>query len=167
LTPTFVWADDEHLLTQARNGSLVLVDVEGRRESVVTIPDADPPACGPELLRDKGNQIFYMQQDRSWLIDVAKRTFEPYLWEPAGNGFEMEYQRNDSYGHIIRYQGREIGRWWSESPATAPGYIAVAFGKVGSNLGYPEGVKVWSAENNQWTKIKPEWLTAIIGWLEE
>jgi hypothetical protein len=81
----------------------------------------------------------------------------------------MEYQRSDEYGRVIRYQGTEIGRRWCGpgETRTAPGRIAVAHGAVGSNLGYPEGVKVWSAETGAWISIKPEWLTAIIGWVEE
>lgn len=75
----------------------------------------------------------------------------------------MEYQRNPSYGHVIRYRGTEIGRCWCDAAATAPGQISVEFGPVGSNLGYPEGVKVWSVDSGLWTTIKPDWLTAIVG----
>jgi hypothetical protein len=166
-TPTFLWIDDKHLLTQRGNGNLVIVDVEGRTEALATVPNVDGPACGPELQRDGDNQIYYEEDQKAWRIDVAKRTFEPYLWEASGNGFDMQYQRNASYGHLIRYRGTEIGRWWCGSAATVPGHIAVEFGPVGSNLGYPEGVKVWSAENGLWTTIKPGWLVAIIGWISE
>jgi hypothetical protein len=37
--PTFVWADDNRLLTQRDNGQLVLVDVTGKVEPLLTISD--------------------------------------------------------------------------------------------------------------------------------
>lgn len=165
--PTFIWIDDKHLLTQRGNGHLVIVDVGGKTEPLVTIPNVDPLACGPELRRDAENQIYYEGAQKAWRIDVAKRAFEPYLWEARGNGFDMGYQEDASYGRVIRYRNAEIGRWWCNAAVTAPGHIAVEFGPVGSNLGYPEGVKVWSAENSLWTTIKPDWLVAIVGWIGE
>lgn len=166
-TPTFIWLDDEHLLTQRGNGHLVVVDVKGNVEPLVTIPAVEAPACGPQFRRDEDEHIYYEAKQKAWRIDVATRTFEPYLWEAKGNGFDIEYQHNATYGHRILYQGVEIGRWWCGSARTAPQHIAVPFGPVGSNLAYPEGVKVWSAESGVWTTITPDWLTAIIGWTEE
>ncbi len=166
-TPTFIWVDDKSLLTQRGNGHLVIVDVNGKAQPLVTIPNVEAPVCGPELLRDAENQIYYQEKQRAWRIDIAKRTFEPYIWEAIGNEFDMEHQLNTSYGHVIRYRGGEIGRWWCGSANTAPGYISLEYGPVGSNLGYPEGVKVWSAEDGMWTTIKPDWLAAIVGWVGE
>ena len=168
--PTFVWVDDNRLLTQRGNGELVMVGTTGKVEPFMTIFGVDPAICGPVLTHDLENQIVYDDRRQAWLIDVAKRTAQPYSWYAEGHGFELAYQRNDQYGRAIRYQGKEIGRWWCNPGTltrTAPGRIAVAYGAVGSNLGYPEGVKVWSAETGAWTTIKPAWLTAIIGWVEE
>jgi hypothetical protein len=165
--PTFIWLDDKHLLTQRGNGRLVVVDIKGHMEPLVTIPDVDAFGCGPDLRRDEDNHFYYVAR-QAWQIDVGKRTFEPYLWESRGNGFDVEYQRNAADGRAIRYRGKEIGRWWCDSfPLTAPGHLAVEFGPAGSNLGYPEGVKVWSAQNRAWTTIKPDWLVTIIGWVED
>jgi hypothetical protein len=166
-TPTFLWANDNQILTQIRNGHLVLVDLNNKMEPLITLPDFETPACGPELRRDQNNQIYYEAIEKAWHIDIEKRSFDPYLWEGVGNGFDMEFQRNNAYGHRIRHQGEEIGQYWCDSAHTIPGHIAIVFGSVGTNLGYPEGVKVWSSENSQWTTIKPDWLVDIIGWIEE
>ena len=162
-TPTFLWSDEMHLVTQRGNGHLVIVDVEGKVESLAIIPDVDAPLCGPELQRDEDNQIYYEAGRKAWRIDVAKHTFEPYLWEGSGHGFDVEFQQNASYGRVLRYEGTEIGRFWCDSTSTAPGHIAVEFGAVGSNLGYPDGVKAWSAESHEWTTIKAD-LAAVVGW---
>jgi hypothetical protein len=165
--PTLLWVDQKHLLTQRGNGQLFIVDTKGRAEPVVNVPVGDVPACGPELRRDGGNNIYYQEAQKAWLIDVTARTIEPYLWEARGDGFDMEYERNASYGHAIRYRRKEIGRWWCGNSVTAPGRIAVEFGEVGSNLGYPMGAKVWSVESGLWITIKPEWLAAVVGWISE
>jgi hypothetical protein len=163
--PTFVWLDDRHPLTQRGNGRLFVVDIEGRIEPLVTIQPVSPPPCGPEIRRDRGNQIYYEAAQKAWLIDAVERSVGPYLWEASGDGFELEHQQDSSYGHAIRYHGKNIGQWWCGDAVTAPGHIAVTFGPVGSNLGYPKGVKVWSAESGDWTTIEPEWLTTLIGWI--
>lgn len=167
LTLSFIWIDDNHLLTQYKNGHLVIINSDGKEEPLLTIPDIDPPACGPEFRRDQDNQIYYETMDDAWLINIDKRTFEPYVWRGLGNEFDIEYQRDSEYGHRVRFRGNEIGRYWCNNERTAPGYIALAFGPLGSNLGYPEGVKVWSSDNNKWTLIDVEWLVDIVGWMEE
>lgn len=177
--PTFLWLDDRHLLTQQGNGNLVRVDITGKVEPLLTIPDVKTRGCGPQLRRDADNNIYY---DDAWLIHVTEsswpwpgdrpwfvveNSYEPYLWQGNGNEFASEFRQDPAYGQKILHRGIEIGRWWSGSVVTAPGHIALIFGPVGSNLGYPEGVKVWSVENKKWTTITPKWLTAIIGWVED
>jgi hypothetical protein len=173
LSPTFLWIDDRHLLTQSGNGHLEIVDVEGGKEPLFTIPKSDsipPPACGPELMRDNGGQIYYVAGDMDWRINLAKRSFEPYLWESAGNGFEMEYQSNDTAGRLIRYNGAEIGRWQRDifRIVAAPGHIAISTGPPGALMGRgSDDVKVWSVDNGKWTTIGPVRAASIVGWLEE
>ena len=44
--PTFIWLDDRHLLTQRGNGRLIITDIEGHIEPLVTIePVATGAAC--------------------------------------------------------------------------------------------------------------------------
>lgn len=180
--PTFLWLDNEHLLTQQSNGNLVRTEITGRVDPVLTIPGVTTNYCGPQLLRDADNNIYYDDQEHAWLIhvpegpwpwradsdlSVAAASYGPYLWQGNGNGFTSEFRQDSTYGRKILHRGIEIGRWWSDSVVTAPGHIALVFGPPGSNLGYPEGVKVWSAENGKWTTIKPEWLAVMIGWVDD
>jgi len=169
MRPTFLWVDDGHLISQQGEGNIVLVDIRGKVEPLVQIDGVDPgPACGVELRRDEGGSIFYEDAWQTWKIDVVGRKAEPYDWYSTGNRFEIEYRQSNVYGRVIRHNGTEIGRWWcDEEGVTAPGYIALRYGKVGSNLGYPDGVKVWSEESGQWTTIQPGWVGPIIGWIED
>jgi hypothetical protein len=169
-SPTFLWLDDTHLLTQRGNGNIVIVDDKGQVEPLVTIPNVQPLPCGPEIRRDDGGQIVYGEGNGDWLIDVDRRRFEKLIWESLGNDFDMEHQRNDSLGQSIRYKSTEIGRWPCDifQASTAPGLIAVEYGRVGSHLGgVSEGVRVWSADSGEWTTIGPAWVAAVVGWVDE
>lgn len=165
--PIFLWVDNNRLLTQLRNSHLVLASIDDKVEPLVMLPDFKPAPCGPRLRRDGDNKIYYETSDQAWLIDVNKRTFEKYLWEALGNGFDIEFNRNPLHGHRIRYRNEEIGRYWCDSAHTISGHIALAFGPVGSNLGYPKGVLVWSSENHRWTTIEVDFLAGIVGWVKE
>jgi len=170
LSPTFLWLDDEHLLTQRGDGNLVIVDDKGKVEPLVTIPGVEPQPCGPEVRRNDGGQIIYSEGRGDWLLDVDKRSFEKLIWESQGNGFDMEHERNDNEGQSIRYKGAQIDRWPCDifQVSTAPGLIAVKYRHEGSLLsGGSQGVRVWSADNGEWTTIGPACIAAIVGWVEE
>jgi hypothetical protein len=169
-SPTFLWLDDEHLLTQRGNGNIVTVGEDGKVEPLVTIPDVEPLPCGPELWRNNGGQIIYSERRGDWLIDVDRRQAEKLVWESLGNDFEMEHQRNDSLGQSFRFKGTEVGRCPCDvfQASTTSGLIAVEYGHLGSHLGgVSEGVRVWSADSGEWTTIGPAWVAAIVGWVDE
>src|SRR6267142_2542235 len=75
--PTFLWLDNEHLLTQQRNGNLVRTEITGRVDPVLTIPGVTTNYCGPQLLRDADNNIYYDDQEHAWLIHVPEG---PWPW---------------------------------------------------------------------------------------
>ena len=53
---------------------------------------------------------------------------------------QQNLECNASYGHIVRYRSKEIGRFWASvwGAPTIDGHIAFLYGDVGSNLGYPK-----------------------------
>ena len=167
--PAFVWINDRQLLTQRGNGNLFILDITGHSTPLVTIPNVSVRgwSCGPKLERDLDGQIYFQDSDHAWRIDVPTHTTEPYPWQPIGNGFEIEHSELAPNGLFVRYHNEEIGRLWCNNAVTAPGHVAAKFGPAGSNLAYPEGVKVWSVDGNEWTTIKPEWLATIIGWVQD
>ena len=119
--------------------------------------------------RDGKGKIIYECSGKSFAIDVEDRTYTPYKWVALNSQFEAENERDKFYGHIIRFQGKEIGRLWGSvwNAPTTTDYFAVEYGAVGSNLGYPDGIKVWSNANGKWTTIELKWLNNIIGWIDE
>lgn len=167
--PPVFWLDNNRILSQTNNGEVVVVQLDGTVSPIVKIPVNKINYREPDFFRDLDGRIIYECCGNSFVINIEEKTFTPYEWSTLGFGFDMENQTNPSYGQVIRYKGNEIGRWWaSRWGATAiDGYVAFLYGEVGSNLGYPKGVKVWSSANGEWTTIDPKWVTRIIGWIPE
>lgn len=164
--PPFLWVDNDTVLTQKSNGKLILLDMDGTIHPLVEIPDLKPLISNPKLDPGPDGQVIYRCGGACFEIDIEGRRYDAMQWMPIGDGFEIELYRGKKRGMRIRHQGRVIGEYWCKrsSAATTDGHIAVEHGPVGSNLGYPEGVMVWSAESTQWTEIPIPFIENIIGW---
>lgn len=167
--PPLFWLDNERVLTQKNNGEIVVLGIDGKITPVVKIPNEEPAFSQPYFVRDGAGKIIYECSGKSFSLDVENKTYTPYKWVALSSQFEAENERNKSYGHIIRFQGKEIGKLWGSvwNAPTTNDYFAVEYGAVGSNLGYPDGIKVWSSANGKWTTIELKWLNNIIGWIDE
>lgn len=166
--PLLFWLDNERVLTQKNNGDIVVLRMDGTFTPVVKIPIEKVAFSQPYFVRDGKGKIIYECSGESFAVDVENKTYTPYKWVALNSKFEAENERDNSYGHIIRFQGEEIGRLWGSvwNAPTTNDYIAVEYGTIGSNLGYPDGIKVWSSANSKWTTIELKWLNNIIGWIE-
>jgi hypothetical protein len=166
--PPLYWLDNERILTQKNNGEIVLLKTDRTITPIVKIPVEDENFSQPLIYKDRDGNIVYRCCNQAFSIDVERKSYKPYEWIGLGNGFSAEEKRDKSYGHIIRFNGDEIGRLWGSvwSAPTTDGFIAIEYGKVGSNLGYPDGIKVWNSRNRKWTTFELDGLMEIIGWLE-
>ena len=167
--PPLLWLDNTRILSQTGNGEIVVVRLDGTVIPVVNIPVSLTNYTKPDFFRNVDNKIVYTCCDKSYVIDVEGKSWAPYEWLALGFGFDAEYETNRSYGHIIRYQGKEIGRLWASvwDASAFDGYVAFEYGDVGSNLGYPKGIKVWSSATRKWTTINEKSGLKIIGWVAE
>ncbi|HZF51867.1 MAG TPA: hypothetical protein VE093_24615 [Polyangiaceae bacterium] len=177
-----LWLDNKTLLAIERGGRVVRLDVVTGKVT----PIVQAPICGERdegtarLGQDPGGTVYFEWYDydqlelREWnqrivAIDVEGRRVVPYDWVTLRDGFDFRRERDPNYGHLLRHRGAKIGRLWCNAwqAETADSCFAVKYGAAGSNLGYPEGVAVWSAESGAWTSIRPESLTTVIGWVVE
>ncbi len=167
--PPVFWLNNTRLLTQRKNGEIVALQLDGTVSLIVTIPITTLNYSQPSFFRDPGGRIIYRCCGRSFEINVEEKSYTPHEWTTLGFGFDAQTETNPSYGHVIRYQGKEIGRLWASvwSAPAIEGYVAFEYGEVGSNLGYPKGIQVWSSANNKWTIIKKMRTPGIIGWIPE
>jgi hypothetical protein len=166
-TPPVLWLDDKRILTQRTIGEIVILHLNGRVEPLLTIPITDTSGSVPSLDRDAQGRITYAWSGGIHTLDVENKKHLPYEWAPLGHGFELEVGLNQVYGEIARFNGQEIGRWWSSAAITTEGFVAMIYGEVGSNLGYPKGVKVWNSKSKEWVTIDAKWMNTIIGWITE
>jgi len=160
------WLDNSRFLTQTANGVLVEVDLSGAIAPFLTLPVGDPPISRPRLERDLLGQLYYVCGKTAFLLDVVYRTHTEYRWMPLGEGFDCEYVQNKDYGRIIRYRGQEIGRVWCDPwrRATTRGRLAITCGPVGSNLGHPPGLRIWTAWSGTWITVDFP-VNDVIGWI--
>lgn len=165
--PPLLWLDNDRILTQKSNGEIVILRLNGTVEPLVKIPIEEPSNSNPSLDRNLDGRIVYYCSGEAYVIDVENKKYSTYEWQPLGSGFEEETELSREYGRIIRFNGLEIGRWWSGGVRTTSGFVALEYGDVGSNLGYPKGVKVWNNITEKWTTLDAKWHNEIIGWIEE
>ena len=166
-----LWLGNRRILTHQGNGRIVVVDVETKKvKPVVNIPMGDDArGCPPLLSRDGDARPLYSWSGKVVAINVESGTYEPYPWRALGNGFFATEERDETFGHVIRFGDREIGRFWCDiwGAVSALGHLSIEYGPVGSNLGQPEGVKVWSEASRQWTAITLDVPMTVIGWVED
>ncbi|WP_257670576.1 hypothetical protein [Parapedobacter tibetensis] len=121
--------------------------------------------------RDAINQLHYTgNSGKRFLLDTAKKELFPdprfYLNEKISvNGYASYGSK--SGGLTIRCNDKVIGTIYSLPPIVADDAVAVAYGDVGSNLGYPNGIKIWTKAQGDWLTFDLPWLNTIIGWIEE
>jgi hypothetical protein len=161
-----LWVDCDRILSQTNNGKLVTVRRDKTVKPLVEIPNLELPISTPSLRRDPDGTIVYRCGSHDFAIDVPAAKATPYDWIALGHGFDCEEAQNPAYGHILRHERNEIGRLWCSwyRAATAPGCLAVPYGEVGSNLGYPKGVKVWLKSTGKWATLDL-WVNDLVGWI--
>ncbi|MBX3239090.1 MAG: hypothetical protein KIT80_09940 [Chitinophagaceae bacterium] len=113
------------------------------------------------------NIIYRTSSGKEYIIDTTANTIMPYLAYQFGFGFSTDNEFSNDYGRIIRYEGSEIGRFWCSVESVSKNGIAIEYGDIGSNLGYPKGFKVWTIKSKTWITVDVPWLCAIIGWIEK
>lgn len=165
--PPFFWLDNTRILSQRNNGEVVVVEIDGTVTPIVKIAVKEENLTAPYFFRDREGRIIYECCGESFVINLEEKSYKRNDWPALGFGFDATNNSNPAHGHVIRYQGKEIGKVWASiwSAPTISGHIAFAYGEVGSNLRYPKGIKVWSEANGQWTTIDLKWLNQVIGWI--
>ncbi len=116
--------------------------------------------------KDSIQQTIYIATTGShYLLDTINHKLIGYPVYQAGEGFS--YCRIPKEGLTIQFHNKPIGTLWCNTPTVTHYAIATEYGDTGSNLGYPKGIKIWTAQQNDWITFDLPWVNAIIGWIEE
>ena len=161
-----LWLDARTLLTQTDNGQLVTLGIDGTRKDFTAIDGLPLPVGCPRFKRDAAGRIIYDCHD-SYVLDPRERSAKLSRWRALGHGFDYERKRNPEHGHIIRENGREIGRepvvGWNAVSANGRLAIGVATKK---SPGYVTAVKTWDSTSMTWHKIEL-WVNDLVGWCKD
>jgi hypothetical protein len=161
----FLWLDNERVLTQEANGELLILDVKGKQQKLLSIEAEHKGTLAPPLLdRDAAGRIIYTANER-YVIDVKAKKATKMERAVHGHGFEIAPTVDAKKLRAVFHDGKEIGRWHllEYQTRTAPGVIAFPYAEPGGNLGYPKGIAVWQAKTGQWQTIDFA-VGDVIGW---
>jgi hypothetical protein len=182
----FLWLDNQQILTQRRNGELLVLNVDGSTHDLVEIPVAkqEPPLSAPRLIRDPDGRIIYtigiwhetgeMRGDKKlresvstdFIIDVATRVATPTSRRSLGFGFAISLTEDAEGVRTIYKDDAEIGQWKCVpyQIAAAPGLIAVLYRDPAARYGDLKGVAIWSKTEGIWQTVSM-WPNDLIGWV--
>lgn len=158
-----LWIDNERILTQSQNGSLVLITLDGKISPFLELPCDRDDSTG--LRKTKAGKIIYMCSGEEYVIDVAKKTFAK-SFRDLENDFSFNIESRDS---IFYYQNKMIGRTGVSSISTE-NYLAVSLPDSDGDFVEASAInkiKVWNSFTKQWTTFTFDgWNADIEGWVE-
>jgi hypothetical protein len=111
-----------------------------------------------------GQTLYIASSGKYYLLDTADHKLREYKEFQEGHGFSFTHPNHD---RAIKYKGQPIGTIWCLPPVVSTKAAAVEYGDHGSNLGYPKGIKIWTAQQNEWLTFDLPWVNSIVGWIEE
>jgi hypothetical protein len=167
--PPIIWLDAERVLSQRRNGLLIVVDLNGDIRAEIDLRlgrDEIMPTHRPRLSFDLAGQVVY---DCHTLFRVRPddREWGRYEEEPLGHGFYIDSKSREEGGlpPAVRHLGRHLGEFRSDGSADAcPGHLALSV-RVGTRRMQPRELHIWS-EQTGWQQINIK-LNSIVGWLDK
>jgi len=145
------------------------VNINTKKSEIVAKIDSVPPAVSiSRFSTNLEQEIIFNCSKGQFVIDITDKQAIPINMSSVDNDFSIENNSSEEYGRIITFQDKEIGRVWCNyyNAKTTTGFLAVEYGEIGSNLGYPKGVKVWNDKTKEWINIDIPWISGLIGWIE-
>lgn len=113
-------------------------------------------------------QAEYNFGEKKFLVDVEKNTVTEMLYTNPENGFSVEC-KNNSYGHIIKLNGKEVGKYHFQVKnfRTEQNIAAIVKELVVGTESYQQGLSVWNNSKQAWGNVDAEEVIAIIGWIKD
>ena len=144
-------------------------DLQTRQDTIIDQLNSlrEGPANDRFLTDSIGNLLYRTTAFVLYRVDLDTLRLQPYPYFQRGHAFAIENHFDTAYGQVIQYNGQEVGRLWCTDEQATDGLFAAAYGPVGSNLGYPKGIQVWSAVTRNWINLDIPWYCQLVGWTEE
>lgn len=165
------WINDTNFIYANYIGNraeIIKINTTKLEEEQVCIIDSIPEAISNAYFYlDLENNLIFNCARGDYKIDLKNKSTEQVKFYERGNNFKVEIEQ-DEIGSKILFKEKLIGKPWCNGydAKTTEGLIAIEYGEPKSNLGYPKGIKTWSANTKKWTTIEIPWLCGVIGWIE-
>jgi hypothetical protein len=113
-------------------------------------------------------QAQYNFGEKKFLVDVEKNTATEMQFTNPENGFTAEC-KNNPYGHIIKLNGKEVGKhhFQVKNLKTEQNIAAIVKELVVGTESYQQGLSVWNNSKQAWESVDAEEVVALIGWIKE
>jgi hypothetical protein len=159
-----LWLDDNRLLTQRKNGELVLISLNKiiSVNTIVKIPVKEELESLPRLYKDFAGNVHYVA-GKNYLIDIENGKYTETQTTDIGNGFEASTASSEK---TFTFGGRQIGKFTTAFYKTTKNYLAVEVGAENESYYFPKQIKIWNAETLEWTTLDVNYFPKIIGWIE-
>lgn len=168
------WIDDNNFLyahypkSQTELAIFKVNVLNKSAEKVADITAIPASAENSYFKKDQQGNIFYSCPKGVFAIDMKKKKAEKVQFKPIGNNFYVELEENPKYGHVVKYNDMEIGKYFcNDNAQTTDGHIAIQSDLVIGNEKYPQGVKVWEANTKKWATLEITDIANIVGWVHE
>ena len=137
-------------------------------EIFFTLDSIYPWIFNGQFTQDGINQTIYKSTNNAYyLLDTINNRLIDHTVHQIGNDFSYSSVPDEGRTTIIQFQGNPIGTLSCLVPRTTQNAAAVEYGDTGTNLGYPKGIKIWTAQQKGWLTFDLPQLNTIIGWVEE
>lgn len=156
-----IWLDNETILTQKNNGSLVTVSTGGKVEPFLELPCGKDDSVG--FRKTPAGKFIYACSGREYRLDVVNRKFER-----ARRDLDHDFSQEtvDKVEEFF-YRDKLIGRGGINA-MTVENYLATLQPPSGKQFVYAEDIKtirVWNAFNRRWKTLNVDGDNAtILGW---
>jgi hypothetical protein len=157
------WLDNERILTQKTNGSLVVITLDGKVTPFLEIPCSTEES--PAFRFTKAGKLSYLCGREEYRIDVEKKSFAR-IKHDLDYDFSYDFENKEK---ILFYNDEKIGEG-GFAMETFSGYFATTDGKPSLNGFYDASdinqVRIWNRFNKQWHTITLDgWHAQMLGWI--
>ena len=118
---------------------------------------------------DPTNKLLHKASSNDYyLVDTINKKMELTNVFNINQDFTYSSQTySNDFDRTYYYHNRNIGSFWSILAKSTSSSIALLYGDYRTNLGYPRGIQIWTAEENKWLTFDIPWVNNILGWIEE
>jgi hypothetical protein len=173
IDPSLIWLDNSNFIfckfnKENTNIDFVKMNVDTKTQTIIGKATIKPQNELGFFTKINNGLLQYSFGEKRFLLDIEKNTVTELLFSHPENNFSVECKTN-SYGHIIKLNGKEIGKYHFQLKNFKCDNNIAGIVKelvVGTDS-YQQGMAVWNNTKPGWEAIDCEDVVALIGWIKD